>query len=103
MVFVAHAMTAYLLTDHLLNFMAPALFVALGLVLAARLMGRFFSSKMPLVPSLYAQAAIVFIVNVLTLLAGLVVLGSDGKMLTYAALVLGAALCQSLLLGSFRT
>lgn len=95
-------MTAYLLTDHLLNFMAPALFVALGLVLATRLMGRFFRLKRPLVPSLYAQSAIVFIVNILTLLAGLVLFGSDGKMLAYAALVLGAALCQGLLLGSFR-
>ena len=96
-------MTAYLLTDHLLNFMAPALFVALGLVLAARLMGQFFRPKRSAVPSLHAQVAIIFIVNSLILLAGLVVFGSDGKMLTYAALVLGAALCQTLLLGNFRT
>ena len=103
MVFVAPAMTAYLLIEHLVNFMAPALFVALGLVLAARLAGHFFRSKRPLAPSLSAQVAIIFIVNILILLAGLVVFGSDGKMLTYAALVLGAALCQSLLLGNFRT
>ena len=95
-------MSAYLLTNHLLNFMAPALFVALGLVLATRLMGQFFRSKRPLAQSLYAQVAIVFVVNVLTLAVGLVVFGNDGKMLTYAALVLGAALCQSLLLGTFR-
>ena len=96
-------MSAYLLTNHFLNFMAPALFVALGLVLATRLMGRFFRPKRPLAHSLYAQVAIIFIVNSLILLAGLVVFGSDGKMLTYAALVLGAALCQTLLLGNFKT
>ena len=96
-------MTAYLLTDHLLNFMAPALFVALGLALLARLTGRFFQSKRPLTPSLYTQVAIIFIVNLLILLAGLVLFGNDGKMPTYAALVLGAAICQGVLLGSFRT
>ena len=95
-------MTAYLLTDHLLNFMAPALFVALGLVLLARLTSRFFKSKRPPALSLYAQAAIIFIVNMLVLLVGLVVFGNDGKMLTYAALVLGAAVCQGVLLGSFK-
>lgn len=96
-------MTAYLLTNHLLNFMAPALFVALGLVLATRLMGQFSRPKRSAAPSLHAQVAIIFIVNSLILLAGLVVFGSDGKMLIYAALVLGAALCQTLLLGNFRT
>ncbi len=96
-------MSAYLLTNHLLNFMAPALFVALALVPATRLMGQFFGSKRPLAHSLYAQVAIIFVVNSLILLAGLVVFGNDGKMLTYAALVLGAALCQTLLLGNFRT
>ena len=95
-------MTAYLLFDHLINSMAPALFVALGLVLLVRLIGRFFRSKRPLTQSLYAQAAIIFVVNLLVLLTGLVVFGNDGKMLTYAALVLGAALCQWVLLGSFR-
>ena len=95
-------MTAYLLTDHLLNFMAPALFVALGLVLLARLTSRFFKSKRPPALSLYAQAAIIFIVNMLVLLVGLVVFGTDGKLPTYAALVLGAAVCQGVLLGSFK-
>ena len=95
-------MTAYLLTNHLLNFMAPALIVALGLVLAARLMGRLFKSKRPVVHSLYGQLAIIFAVNILTLLAGLVLFGNDGKMFTYAALVLGAAICQGVLLGTFR-
>ena len=95
-------MTAYLLTNHLLNFMAPALFVALGLVLSARLMGRIFTSKRPVAHSLPRQVAIIFIVNLLILVAGLVLFGNDGKIFTYAALVLGAAVCQGVLLGSFK-
>ena len=95
-------MTAYLLTDHLLNFMAPALLVALGLVLAARLMKRFFRSKRPPAHSLYVQVAIIFIANLLVLTVGLVFFGNDGKMLTYVALVLCAAVCQGVLSGHFR-
>lgn len=91
-------MTAYLLTDHLLNFMAPALFVALGLVLLTRLLGRFLRSKRAPAQSLWAQVAIIFIVNLLVLAAGLVFFGNDGKMLTYTALVLCAAACQWVLL-----
>ncbi|MFC6284786.1 MULTISPECIES: hypothetical protein [Polaromonas] len=87
-------MTAYLLTNHLLNFMAPAAFVALGLVLLARVFSRFFVSKKPLVGGLWAQLAIVFVANVLVLAAGLVIFGNDGKMATYAAMVLVAAACQ---------
>ena len=95
-------MTAYLLTDHLLNFMAPAFFVAVGLVLLARLMGRFFKSKKPLRQPLWAHIAIIFIANVVVLAAGLVFFGNDGKMPSYAALVLCAALCQWVLSGSHR-
>ena len=87
-------MTAYLLTDHLLNFIAPAAFVALVLVLLARVFSGFFRSKRPLAPGLWAEVAIIFIVNLLVLIAGLVVFGHDAKMLTYAALVLAAAGCQ---------
>lgn len=87
-------MTAYLLTNHLLNFMAPAAFVALGLVLLARVFARFFVSKPPLVAGLCAQLAIVFVANVLVLATGLVFFGNDGKMATHAAMVLVAAVCQ---------
>ena len=87
-------MTAYLLTDHVLNFIAPAAMLALLLVLLARLFGQFLVSKRPVAQSLWAQAAIIFIVNVLVLAAGLVVFGNDGKMATYAALVLASAVCQ---------
>ncbi|MFN5349220.1 MAG: hypothetical protein ACK5A0_06730 [Polaromonas sp.] len=87
-------MTAYLLLNHLLNFLAPAAGAALLLMLFSRFFSRFFSSKKPLALSLYTQAAIIFIVNVLVLTAGLVLLGNDGKMATYAVMVLASAVCQ---------
>jgi hypothetical protein len=96
------AMTAYLLTNHLLNFMAPAALVALLLVVSSRLFFGFFRSKRPLAQSWWAQAAIIFVVNLFTLAAGLLLFGHDGKMATYAALVLSAALCQWLLLRGWK-
>ena len=87
-------MTAYLLLDHLLNFVAPAGGLALIFVLLSRVFSRFLTSKQPLAQSIYAQAAILLIVNVLVLIIGLVVFGNDGKMLTYAAMVTCSALCQ---------
>ncbi|MGB4116978.1 MAG: hypothetical protein WBK51_10575 [Polaromonas sp.] len=86
-------MTAYLLTDHLLNFIAPAAVVALLLVLFARVFSRFLVSKRPIVQSIWAQTAIIFIVNVGVLVVGLVIFGNDGKMATYAALVLASGIC----------
>ena len=90
-------MTAYLLTDHLLNLVAPAAVVALLLLLLASFFSRFSSTKRPAAQSIWAQAAIIFIVNLLVLIAGLVLFGNDGKMATYAALVLAAAACQWIL------
>ena len=87
-------MTAYLLTDHLLNLLVPAAVVALLLVLLARFFGRFVSTKKPAAQSIWAQAAIIFIVNLVVLVAGLLLFGNDGKMATYAALVLAAATCH---------
>ena len=87
-------MTAYLLLDHILNFIAPAAVVALLLVLAARLFKRFLVSNRSFSRSIWAQLATIFIVNVCVLVAGLVFFGNDGKMATYAAMVLAAALCQ---------
>ena len=95
-------MTFYLLANHLLNLVLPAMAVALLLVLATQLMGGLFKSKRPLAQSWYAQTAIVFVANVVVLVAGLVFFGHDGKMLTYAAMVVGAALCQWVLLGAWR-
>ena len=85
-------MTAYLLTNHLLNFAAPALVVALLLVLLAPIFTSLLASKRPIAQSIWAQAAIIFIVNLLTLAAGLVFFGNDGKMASYAAMVVAAAL-----------
>lgn len=93
-------MTAYLLTNHLLNFMAPAALIAVLLAGLSRFL--FFRSKRPLAQVWWAQAAIIFVVGLAILTAGLLFFGRDGKMLTYAALVLGAALCQWLLLRGWK-
>lgn len=95
-------MTAYLLINHLLNFMAPAAFVALGVVLLARLFSRFFKSKKPLARTLWAQAAIIFVVNIAILTAGLLFFGRDGKMASYALLALGAATGEWVLLRGWK-
>ena len=95
-------MTAYLLIDHLLNFAAPAVGVAVLLVLSSRLLSGFFMSKMPLVLNLRTQIAINFVVGVVVLAAGLVLLGRDGKMLTYVALVIATATSQWWLLGGWK-
>ena len=84
-------MTAYLLFNHLLNLMAPAAAVALLLLACSRFFGVFFISKRALASSFVARCAIVFIVNLTVLGAGLVLFGHDGKMVTYAAMVLAAS------------
>ena len=95
-------MTALNLTNQLLNFMAPAAFVALLLVLLTRVAPRLFASKRPAALSYIAQAAIVFIAGLLPLLAGLVLFGRDGKMAGYALMALGAATCQWLLVRGWK-
>ena len=95
-------MTAYLLADHILNFIAPAAGVALLLVLLRRVFGRYWVSKRPVAQSIWAQSATIFIVNVVVLAAGLVFFGNDGKMATYAAMVAAAAVCQWVLLKGWK-
>lgn len=90
-------MTAYLLTNHLLNLIAPAAALAVLLVLLSRVWRLFFQSKGKVAQAFTAWVAIIFIVNVTVLLAGLVVFGHDGKMATYAAMVLAAALALTVL------
>ena len=90
-------MTAYLLTNHLLNLIAPAAALAVLLVLLSRIWRLFFQSKGKVAQAFTAWIAIIFIVNVTVLLAGLVVFGHDGKMATYAAMVLAAALALTVL------
>ena len=87
-------MTAYLLTDHILNLIAPAAFVALALVLLTRMFSGFSKHKMAGAKSLWLEVAIIFVANMMVMVAGLVVFGNDGKMATYAALVIAAGICQ---------
>jgi len=95
-------MTVSLLAGHLLNLLAPAALMALLLAATARLWPGFFQSKQPPAQAWYARAAIDFIVGTAVLLAGLMLLGQDGKMLTYLLLVLAMALSQWLQLGGWR-
>ncbi len=84
--------------NHLLNFAAPAAAMAVLMVLG----GRLFGSKSGASHAAWAQAAIQFAVGCAVLLVGLVVLGRDGKMFTYAALVLACATCQWVLAKGWR-
>jgi hypothetical protein len=96
-------MTAYMLTNHLLNFVAPAAFVALLLVLLVRLVNLVSRSKKAAGQSLWAQMAIIFIANSLVLVVGAVLSENDGRMATYAAMVVVAAVCQWIMLRSWKS
>lgn len=90
------------LTDlvlHLLNFMAPAVFVSAVTVALSRL-GR--KKQTPLL-GLWPQLALNFTICLSVLLAGLWFFGRDGKMATYAALVVLSALCQWVMLRGWRS
>lgn len=78
---------------HVAGFMAPALFVALGVTLLARL----FLKKKLSTRAIFRQFAINFAVGLAVCVAGLVITGHDGRMWTYAALVLMVATSQLLL------
>ncbi len=90
-------MTAPALLIHLLNFIAPAVFLAV--VLAT--LGRFLMPGAG-APAWWRQVAINSAAGVLVLAAGLVWYGSDGKMATYAALVLVCGSVQWLLQRGWR-
>ena len=76
------------LINHAINFLAPAIWLALLMPLASRLLMR----KWRVARTLSSQVAIHFVVGSLVLGVGLAVFGRDGKMLTYLALVvLGAS------------
>lgn len=83
-------MGALALLNHAINFLAPAIWLALWMPLLSHI----FIRKHPLAKSLSAQIAIHFVVGGLVLGAGLVVFGQDGKMVTYLALVLFGATSQ---------
>ena len=91
-------MTPFLAFNHLLHFVGPAAGVALVLCVGTLV----FWSKRPVALSWPAQLALNFIVGCAVLVAGLWLQGRDGKMSTYAALVLASATCQWLLRRGWR-
>jgi hypothetical protein len=95
-------MTAYLLANHLLNFLAPAVFVALCVVLVARRWPARRAGAKSGRMNWRRQWAIISLVNGLVLAGGLVFFAQDGKLLSYAAMTLSAALTQWLLLRGWR-
>lgn len=83
-------MGALALINHAINFMAPAIWLALLMPLASR----FFMKKSRSAHTIPAQIAIHFIVSFTVLTLGLVAFGNDGKMVTYLVMVLMAASSQ---------
>ncbi len=81
------------LIAHALNFAAPAAMLALLLPLA----GRLLLKKTGFIQLWWVQFAIQFIACVLVLLTGLWFFGHDGRLATYAAMVLVAATAQALM------
>ena len=81
------------LARHLLSFIAPALAVAMVVSLAARLVLPRGAPPM----RWWVSFAIDFVAGVVVLGVGLWFFGHDGKMATYAALVLVVATCQWLI------
>ena len=86
------------LLNHVLNFVAPALWLAAVVTLGAR----FFMRKRPPALSLSAQAAINFVASAAALLLGLWFFGHDGKMATYTAMALLCATSQWFMLRGWR-
>ena len=76
--------------NHLLNFCAPAF--AVGILLAV--FGSFVGKKSPSVPASSVQAAINCIAGVVALALGLWFFGRDGKMASYAAMLVATASTQ---------
>ena len=79
--------------NHTINFLAPALWLAVLLPVLSRL----FMGKRAVARTMANQIALHFVVGCIVLLVGLVLFGRDGKMLTYLALVLALASMQWLL------
>lgn len=86
------------LLNHVLNFVAPALFVALGVTLAARS----FIRKKSAAPALSRQLAVNFAAAVLLLALGLWWFGHDGKIATYAGMTLLCASSQWFMLRGWK-
>ncbi|OIN91375.1 MAG: hypothetical protein AUJ20_11150 [Comamonadaceae bacterium CG1_02_60_18] len=78
------------LLDHIINLLAPAFWLALLLPVMSRLLIK----KSPVALTYKTQAVVMLVVGCAVLVAGLVLLGRDAKMLTYLALVLVLATLQ---------
>ena len=78
------------IATHLLNFAAPALFLALLVPTCARLVGWGAAGR----SSWWSHVAIDFVAGLVALGVGLVLFGRDGKMLTYAGMVVAVASAQ---------
>ncbi len=78
------------IVNHLLNFVAPAAFVAFWMVLVVRLIWK----KRQIPDAFIKQFAIIFVVNLGVLVIGLCYFERDGKMATYLAMVLASAAVQ---------
>src|SRR5262245_4651788 len=89
---------AFLAADPLLNFAAPALAVAVLVAAAARLL----LPRDPQALGWLGSIAINFVAGLGVLAAGLWYFGRDGKMATYAALVLAVATSQWLAARAWR-
>jgi hypothetical protein len=80
------------LMNHLFNFLLPA--VLLGLLLAW--ITPLFGSRSPSQWSVARQSLTNVLVGCVVLCLGLLFFGRDGKMVSYAAMVLACASCQCL-------
>lgn len=86
------------LLNHVINFAAPAFWLALLLPWLARFLSRKKSSRLPLLK----QSAFIFMAGLGVLFLGLALFGQDGKMMTYLALVITAASGQWFMLKGWR-
>jgi hypothetical protein len=86
------------LLNHLLNWLAPALSLAVLLPLLARLAMR----KQRAGAMLWTQMMANFVLNLLVLGLGLWFFGHDGKMMTYAGMALVCASSQWYFLRAWR-
>ena len=91
-------MDLFALLNHWLNFLAPALWLALLLPLTARWVLKKRSATL----SLLAQVAIHFLLATLALGLGLWFFGHDGQMATYIGMVLLCATSQWLMQRGWR-
>lgn len=78
------------LTNHLINFLAPA--VVVGLLLA--LVTPIFLKKWPSTHAVIAQTAINSVAGMAALVLGLWVFGRDAKMASYGAMLVSVASVQ---------